>query len=153
MDLESIENPLECAICLLPLSDNTNTLQCQHTYHKECIEKWLNIRNICPLCREPGPDRTDFYIGYTLNWIPFFKYKIYLRNSYLQIKYLCCVIEIPYSQIISLRMYTHIFEIKYFTEEATRKKTFIFKLRNNNILSNLFNSIKNKINNNIYVIQ
>ena len=59
MDLESIQNPLECAICLLPLSDNTNTLPCQHAYHKECIEKWLNIRNICPLCREPGPDRTD----------------------------------------------------------------------------------------------
>lgn len=25
---------------------------CGHSYHRDCIEKWLRIRNVCPLCNE-----------------------------------------------------------------------------------------------------
>ena len=39
-----------CAICLLPLSDDiNNTLQCQHTYHKECEEQVDLNMYFCPL--------------------------------------------------------------------------------------------------------
>lgn len=43
---------MSCSICL---HKNTNPFQlnCKHSFHKECIEKWLNINNSCPICREP----------------------------------------------------------------------------------------------------
>ena len=43
---------MSCSICL---NKNTNPFQlnCKHSFHKECIEKWLNINNSCPICREP----------------------------------------------------------------------------------------------------
>ena len=155
MEFQDKETPNDCSICLLPLANNKNkTLPCNHKYHHDCIEKWLNIKNICPLCRAPGPERTDSYIGYCIFCSYFFKYKIYLKNTYLQIKYLCRLIEIPYSHITSICIYALIFEINYYDEDRIIKKKVNFKLKNNNVLTNLFNSIKNRINVNInrYVI-
>jgi len=46
----------KCVICLdnINLKDDVNilTLECSHTYHKECIDKWLNRAQTCPICRE-----------------------------------------------------------------------------------------------------
>jgi len=47
----------ECPICLEPLSSNTCTLSCNHTFHSKCILDYIskNIHNSeyikCPLCR------------------------------------------------------------------------------------------------------
>lgn len=47
----------ECPICLEPLSSNTCTLSCNHTFHSKCILDYVskNIHNSqyikCPLCR------------------------------------------------------------------------------------------------------
>ena len=27
--------------------------ECKVNYHKKCIEEWLNIKNKCPICRQP----------------------------------------------------------------------------------------------------
>ena len=40
-----------CAICLDPMSDNLKTLQCNHTFHSSCINKWFTYTNTCPNCR------------------------------------------------------------------------------------------------------
>ncbi|XP_022871429.1 RING-H2 finger protein ATL79-like [Olea europaea var. sylvestris] len=44
----------ECFICLSEFKDQElfQCLQdCNHGFHFECIKKWLDISQICPLCR------------------------------------------------------------------------------------------------------
>ena len=46
------EEHIECSICLSTFrSTNKSTLICGHSYHKECIIKWLKERLTCPECR------------------------------------------------------------------------------------------------------
>ena len=45
---------MSCAICYDNLSKNTTTIEgCNHTFHSQCIHKWINNTNTpsCPLCR------------------------------------------------------------------------------------------------------
>lgn len=41
-----------CSICLIDLKDNIKTLECNHTFHNDCIDIWNNNNNTCPLCRK-----------------------------------------------------------------------------------------------------
>lgn len=43
----------ECCICLDSINDKTKiyNLNCEHLFHPDCIDKWVNINNTCPLCR------------------------------------------------------------------------------------------------------
>ena len=46
-------NPL-CPICLEEVIDSDNNkkvLHCNHTFHKNCIDRWLRTRSQCPVCR------------------------------------------------------------------------------------------------------
>ncbi|CAK72131.1 unnamed protein product (macronuclear) [Paramecium tetraurelia] len=45
------EIDLECIICLQKITDKYVMLQCEHYYHKECIDHWIKQKEICPLCR------------------------------------------------------------------------------------------------------
>jgi hypothetical protein len=49
----SEEDP--CSICYsgYELGESIKTLPCGHIYHVACIDEWLHIRNICPMCRQP----------------------------------------------------------------------------------------------------
>ncbi len=46
----------ECYICLESINENPNLRQfsCSHTFHPECIGKWLGTRydETCPVCRQ-----------------------------------------------------------------------------------------------------
>lgn len=41
-----------CAICLVPFAagDVCRRFGCEHTYHRDCIDKWLRRAARCPLC-------------------------------------------------------------------------------------------------------
>ena len=43
----------ECPICYEKFNDNSyiSILFCNHYFHTNCIKKWCEINNICPLCR------------------------------------------------------------------------------------------------------
>ncbi|XP_058088295.1 E3 ubiquitin-protein ligase RHA2A-like [Magnolia sinica] len=46
----------DCIVCLNGLSDGDQVrrLVCGHVFHKECLDGWLEHRNMsCPLCRAP----------------------------------------------------------------------------------------------------
>lgn len=42
----------DCIICLNDYIENNkySELYCGHTYHTSCIKKWMNYREVCPLC-------------------------------------------------------------------------------------------------------
>jgi len=44
---------LKCPICLIDINENNKKLDCycKKSYHKDCINKWLEISNNCPCCR------------------------------------------------------------------------------------------------------
>lgn len=44
----------ECTICLEMFEDGEKVKvlpECLHTYHSECVDKWLKNKSSCPLCR------------------------------------------------------------------------------------------------------
>lgn len=49
------KDTLECAVCLSELED-TEMLRllmpkCNHVFHRECIDRWLELHTTCPVCR------------------------------------------------------------------------------------------------------
>ena len=51
-----VYSPPECCMCLEPIwSHATWCLQCHHSMHTICLNKWK--KNPCPLCRHPMPPR------------------------------------------------------------------------------------------------
>ncbi|XP_056687007.1 NEP1-interacting protein 1 [Spinacia oleracea] len=43
-----------CPICLQDMAGEQSVrclVQCQHQFHKLCIDKWLVLNNSCPICR------------------------------------------------------------------------------------------------------
>ena len=42
-----------CSICTCDYEQEEDilTLDCFHTFHTECIEKWFKVQNWCPICR------------------------------------------------------------------------------------------------------
>lgn len=43
-----------CTICLEEFKVGTykRELECKHTFHKKCIDRWLSNSNSCPLCKK-----------------------------------------------------------------------------------------------------
>ena len=49
--IKKINNEI-CCICLeqFKINDDINKLNCNHIFHKVCLDKWYKFNN-CPLCR------------------------------------------------------------------------------------------------------
>ncbi|ROL54038.1 RING finger protein 122 [Anabarilius grahami] len=45
---------LTCAVCLedFRTKDELGVLPCQHSFHKRCLVKWLEVRCSCPMCND-----------------------------------------------------------------------------------------------------
>ena len=48
-----VKKKLCCPICLEEFKPNEykRTLNCNHLFHKRCIDKWIKVNNTCPVCR------------------------------------------------------------------------------------------------------
>lgn len=69
----------ECSICFDEIAQNqSKTLTCNHTYHKQCINLWLEDNINCPLCRSivQNSNRPN-KIPKLMSWIFTFFYFIY----------------------------------------------------------------------------
>ncbi|KAL5570985.1 hypothetical protein UlMin_020582 [Ulmus minor] len=52
--------PVECAVCLSSLEDEEMARllpNCKHTFHAECIDRWLSSQSTCPICRTEAEPR------------------------------------------------------------------------------------------------
>ena len=51
-DQGKLEKPT-CCICLVPMKigDDIVLLKCQHLFHYNCLEKWIETKEVCPFCR------------------------------------------------------------------------------------------------------
>ncbi|GFY66879.1 hypothetical protein TNIN_179091, partial [Trichonephila inaurata madagascariensis] len=47
-----------CSICLEEKS--TESLDCGHVFHVECIRKWLAVKAHCPYCRQEIREKTQW---------------------------------------------------------------------------------------------
>lgn len=59
-----------CCICLAKYENNDELreLPCSHLFHKECVDKWLKINALCPLCKsEVGENVTGSVSGEDAN--------------------------------------------------------------------------------------
>ena len=47
------DNNYNCVICLteFKVGEKESTLPCLHIFHSECIEKWINEKKWCPICK------------------------------------------------------------------------------------------------------
>ena len=43
-----------CTICLVQMEPNdlVKELMCSHCFHKDCLDTWLNVSTVCPMCRQ-----------------------------------------------------------------------------------------------------
>lgn len=50
---ENKTTPDNCPICQdeMKANETIQTLPCSHKFHKDCIQKWIEMRNLCPLCK------------------------------------------------------------------------------------------------------
>lgn len=59
-DIESGDLP-ECVICYNNIDVNHNETYmvspCDHLFHRECLERWMDIKLECPVCRATLPMR------------------------------------------------------------------------------------------------
>lgn len=49
-----VENGTHCTTCMesFELSEDVAKLDCDHIFHRACIEPWLQRNNTCPICRK-----------------------------------------------------------------------------------------------------
>ena len=78
---------LTCSICLDNIYCNKTVinpvkLNCGHTFHPECIKKWLYINDSCPLCRVEISYYSSIRILCDYDLLDIHKFNIFLAELY-----------------------------------------------------------------------
>ena len=52
---DAVDEPGVCGVCLKPIREGAEAayLPCMHSFHTECIQKWIRVQNSCPICKAP----------------------------------------------------------------------------------------------------
>ena len=46
------EDEEQCSVCMRPFNNTSvRLLTCEHVFHTECIDEWIQRSETCPLCR------------------------------------------------------------------------------------------------------
>lgn len=70
--IKRIDRPAEemCGICRENFSDTAtkicSLLSCKHLFHQECLEQWMNVKPICPMCLE----KVEGPVKWIRDWCP-----------------------------------------------------------------------------------
>ncbi|XP_068644883.1 RING-H2 finger protein ATL66-like [Aristolochia californica] len=66
LHVASPADDVQCSICLSNFVEGEKVKvlpRCHHTFHPECVDKWLRTHSSCPLCRaalgDSDPDRIN----------------------------------------------------------------------------------------------
>jgi len=46
------EEENKCMICLVEIKKQIKVLPCAHKFHSFCIDRWINLKSNCPICRQ-----------------------------------------------------------------------------------------------------
>ena len=109
----------ECPICLDDIKKNQESKTvCNHKFHKECLNTWLNTHNTCPLCRSIIANK---------------KVKRFQINMYTQFDVLSNIIELDASHIMDDDLINYIlidslYSCDNFYEIVKKKDTFSMEL-------------------------
>jgi len=75
-----------CPVCL----DNSDTAvvitECDHMYHLDCLEKWMEMNNTCPSCRNIMPGYSKTMVEEMLERLKDEIKEQILRNWYLKLE-------------------------------------------------------------------
>ncbi|CAD8187051.1 unnamed protein product [Paramecium octaurelia] len=49
--LREIQGIANCQICQEDIIQDQSVLNCSHSFHEDCLQKWLKIKKTCPVCK------------------------------------------------------------------------------------------------------
>ena len=72
---KKISDDVDCPICyekIMHLENNYYITPCNHVFHEDCLERWMNEQMTCPMCRANLPRKTKLELPkYKTNYFPF----------------------------------------------------------------------------------
>ena len=79
----------QCSICLENIDEGVrcNTLQCEHTFHTQCITQWFATHTTCPVCRrENGTQQHQNETEHT-DGADIFHFPYFIQTSYVILEF------------------------------------------------------------------
>ena len=106
-NIAPMPNLLDCPICLSSITiDQSRQTTCGHSFHKNCIERWMLYNTTCPVCRHVLVDGVE---AIAINDQPEYpnvndQFIDYLPYRFICGRLRCCYYQIPPAFVLSLQL-------------------------------------------------
>ena len=131
----------ECSICLDTIDRHKpiKTMICNHTFHKECIDLWLQHKNICPLCRY------SFNVLYKCKdgKYNFYKYSVKINDEFLSFKSFLSTKKYYYRNIQQIAYNSNRPIIFIYIHKNNKIKIYSYIFQSNEKCQDFFKNVKN----------